>query len=111
MPAGSPLIPPPELFAGPRWKELIGWSSECFKIILVDSPPILPLADFELIAAGCDGVLVLVRALSTERESLRKAVNLIDVKKLLGVVMNDIQNSSRDHDYHYGSNHNERGRA
>jgi capsular exopolysaccharide synthesis family protein len=79
----------PEAFAGERWKELMGSLSESFKTILVDAPPIIPLADSDLIATGCDGVLLVVRALKTNRELLRKAVKQLDAKKLLGVVFND----------------------
>lgn len=87
--AGTPpSVHPSELFASPRWKEFIGWSSECFKLIVVDSPPILPMADFELIAGPVEGVVVVVRALSTEREVLKKAVRVIDAKKIVGIVLN-----------------------
>ncbi len=100
--AGEASVSPPELYAGTRWKEFIGWCSECFRIILVDSPPILPLVDFELMAAGCDGVLVVVRALSTQRELLQKATSVLDQKKLLGVVFNDTDNG-RAGGYYSGS--------
>jgi protein-tyrosine kinase len=79
----------PEAFAGERWKEVMGSLCESFKTILVDTPPIIPLADSELIAAGCDGILLVVRALKTNREVLRKAVKQVDTKKVLGVVFND----------------------
>jgi protein-tyrosine kinase len=79
----------PEAFAGDRWKALMGCLTESFKTILVDTPPIVPLADSELIAAGCDGILLVVRALKTNREVLRKAVKQVDSKKVLGVVFND----------------------
>jgi len=79
----------PEAFAGERWKELMGSLSESFNTILVDAPPIIPLADSDLIAAGCDGILLVVRALKTNRELLRKAAKQIDAKKILGVVFND----------------------
>ena len=86
--AGSSPIPSPELFAGSRWKEFIGWASESFKIILIDSPPILPLADFELLSHSCDGVLLVVRANNTQRETLQKAARHVESKKMLGVVFN-----------------------
>ncbi len=106
--AGSTTVSPPELFAGDRWKEFIGWCSESFKLILVDSPPILPLADFELIAGVCDGVLVVVRARHTQREALRKASTHIDAKKLLGVVLNASDSETRNgyYYYRYSSNNN-----
>ena len=91
MGAGTPSASPPELYAGPRWKESIGWASECFKLILIDSTPILPLSDFELISAACYGYLTVVRALTTQREALQKAARVGDPKKSLGVVLNSIE--------------------
>ncbi|HKM84438.1 MAG TPA: CpsD/CapB family tyrosine-protein kinase [Candidatus Acidoferrum sp.] len=96
LPAGTPSMPPPELFAGRRWQELIGWCNEPFKLVLVDSPPALNLADVELITAACDGVLVVVRAQQTRRDALRKSASLIDAKKLLGVVYNGTAEGSHD---------------
>ncbi len=107
--AGTASVPPPELYSGSRWKEYIGWCSETFKVILVDAPPILPLVDFELIAAGCDGVLVVVRAHHTKREFLQKAADLVDAKKLLGAVFNATVLDSRAKYYHYFSG-NHRGK-
>ena len=94
--AGASTAPPAELFADNRWKEFIGWCSESFKLVLVDSPPILPLADFELIASPCDGVLAVVRALQTQRTLLRKASAQIDPKKLLGIVFNATESEHRN---------------
>jgi protein-tyrosine kinase len=100
LPAGTPSMPPPELFAGRRWQELIGWCNESFKLVLVDSPPALNLADVELITAACDGVLMVVRAQQTRRDTLRKSASLIDAKKLLGVVYNATAEESH-HQYRY----------
>jgi protein-tyrosine kinase len=100
LPAGTPSMPPPELFASRRWQELVGWCSESFKLVLVDSPPVLNLADVELITAACDGVLMVVRAQQTRRDALRKSASQIDAKKLLGVVYNATVEGSR-HRYRY----------
>src|SRR5882724_7138578 len=50
LPAGTVLSSPPELFTGTRWHEFLGHCSEMFKLVLIDTPPILPLADYELIS-------------------------------------------------------------
>jgi Mrp family chromosome partitioning ATPase len=103
--AGSLSKPAPELYAGDRWRQLVGWCSETFQLVLVDSPPILPLADFEQIASGCDGVLVVVRAHKTQRDSLQKAVRRIDHNKLLGAVFNsaDVENEGHYRSYLTGN--------
>jgi len=88
LPAGSISSPPPELFTGTRWQEFLGHCGEMFKVILIDAPPIRPLADFEPISAGCDGIVMVVRAHHGQRETLRKAASALDKKKLVGVVFN-----------------------
>jgi len=104
LPAGTVLSSPPELFIGSRWQEFMGRCSELFKLILIDTPPILPLADFELISAACDGVVMVVRAHHGQRETLQKTAGALDPKKLLGVVFNATDVSGKDYDgYGYGS--------
>jgi len=97
---GSSSVAPPELFANARWQEFIGWCSESFNLILVDSPPILPLSDCELISSACDGVLMVVRALRTKREWLQRAVSQMDAKKILGVVFNAVENENGNYPYY-----------
>jgi len=94
--AGSMMVSAPELLAGTAWKELIAWCSESFRLILIDTPPVRPLADFELITAGCDGFLMIVRAYQTQRESLQQLAGQIDPKKLVGVVLNSTQTYTKN---------------
>ena len=89
--AGESTSSSPELFAGSRWKDLIAACARSFRLVLVDTPPILSLSDFELISHACDGVLLVVRALRTPRAGLRSAAAQIDSRKLLGVVYNGTQ--------------------
>jgi len=103
LPAGTVSSPPPELFAGTRWQEFLGRCGEMFKVILIDAPPIRPLADFELISAACDGIVMVVRAHHGQRETLQKTASTLDTKKLLGVVFNATDVSVKDYDgYKYG---------
>ena len=104
--AGRSAVSPPELFSGDRWKEFIGWASECFTIVLVDSPPLLSLSDTELITAACDGVVLVVRARSTLREQLQESCAHIDNKKLIGLVFNATDGQDKEGYYvAYGGNH------
>jgi polysaccharide biosynthesis transport protein len=93
--AGRAALPPAELFAGRRWQEFIQWCSESFNFVLVDAPPILNLADVELMTVACDGVVMVVRAQHTKREQLQKSASQVDAKKLLGLVYNAVENGSR----------------
>src|SRR6266481_7424155 len=104
LPAGTVLSSPPELFTGTRWQEFLAHCGELFKVILIDTPPILPLADFELISAACDGVVMVVRAHHGQRETLQKTAGALDPKKMLGVVFNATEITEKDYyGYGYGS--------
>jgi capsular exopolysaccharide synthesis family protein len=102
LPAGTSDVAPAELFSSRNWQQFITWANESFKLLLVDTPPLLNLADVELITAACDGVLMVVRALHTKREILQRCAGQIDSKKLLGLVYNGADDSSfRKYSYHY----------
>jgi len=104
LPAGTFLSSPPELFTGSRWQEFMAYCSALFKVIIIDTPPILPLSDFELISAACDSVVMVVRAHHGQRETLQKTAGALDPKKLLGVVFNATDVSGKDYyGYGYGS--------
>jgi protein-tyrosine kinase len=93
-----------EQFGGQHWCEFIAKSSENFSLVLVDSPPVLAVADSEMIGNGCEAVMVVVRALRTNREVLQRLAGSIDKSKLLGVVYNGMPEGimSRHHGYGYG---------
>lgn len=98
--AGTSDESPAELFATDRWKQFMRWASESFKLVLVDSLPVGIVVDFDVTAAECDGVLVVVRALKTPREALQEALDHLDPKKMLGVVWNgDVERPSKGHPY------------
>ncbi|HEY2547614.1 MAG TPA: CpsD/CapB family tyrosine-protein kinase [Candidatus Acidoferrum sp.] len=101
--AGSLNGQPSELFASPLWSEFISWAGQSYGIVIVDAPPIHGLSDAELISSGCDGVLMVVRALSTSRELAQKCVNRLDKRKLIGTVFNGLP-SSPDIGYGYYGN-------
>jgi protein-tyrosine kinase len=101
LPGGTPTIPPAELLASRRFQEFVEWSAENFKLVLFDAPPVLNLADVEIVTAGCDGVLMVVRAQKTRRDVLQKSAGQIDAKKLLGVVYNGAEGAHHHYTYAY----------
>lgn len=98
--AGSLNGQPSELFASRLWPEFVAWASQSYGIVIVDAPPVHALSDAELISAGCDGILMVVRALSTPRDIAQKSVSRLDKRKLIGIVFNGLP-SSTENDYGY----------
>ena len=73
-------------------------------IVLIDCPPVLPVADTTILAPLVDGVLIVVRANQTQGRAAVEAVeNLRQVgAHLVGVVLNSVPRSKNDyHYYHY----------
>jgi len=103
LPAGETTSSPSELFSAPRWKEFLGWAAESFRMVLVDSPPALNLADFELIAAPCESVMVVARARKTARESITKVLAQVDPRKMAGVVFNAADDKTENESYRYSA--------
>jgi capsular exopolysaccharide synthesis family protein len=106
--AGEAKKPAGDLFAGPRFRDFIGWCNETFNMILVDCPPIIGLADFDVVSAACDGVLIVVRAMRTKRDVLTTVGPTLQGKKLLGVLLNGQQRQHRK--AHYGYYYSKIGR-
>jgi len=104
LPAGAAVTSPPELFSMDAWKEFIGWCAESFRLVIIDSPPILGLADLELISAPCESVLMVVRARKSERDAWNKIRPQLDAKKIVGVVLNCATdpNNKKYYRYSYG---------
>jgi capsular exopolysaccharide synthesis family protein len=100
LPAGQTSTSPSELFSGAHWKEFMGWAAESFRLVLIDCPPALNLADFELIAAQAESVMLVVRSRKTARESVTKVLAQIDPRKLAGVVFNAAEEISANYRYY-----------
>jgi Mrp family chromosome partitioning ATPase len=99
LPAGSSESSPAELFSGPHWKEFMSWAAETFRLIIVDSPPALNIADFELVLGSCDSAILVVRSRKTTSASLSRVLAEVDPAKLLGVVFNGSEEAINEYYY------------
>jgi Mrp family chromosome partitioning ATPase len=62
--------------------------SDCFDWIIIDSPPVLPLADTSVWMRLADGILLVTRQGVTERQQLQKGIEALEPKKVLGALLN-----------------------
>jgi Mrp family chromosome partitioning ATPase len=70
-----------------------------FDRILIDMPPVAPLADVAIAAPMVDGVLMIVRAGVTPKPAIERALSGLDMSKVLGLVLNDAGASSAAYGY------------
>jgi len=92
LPAGVPLDNALELMQSGRLSQLMKELSTLFDWIIVDSPPLLPLADTTVWARMTDGVLLVTRQGKTEKAPLQRGLEVLKSSELLGVVMNSSVN-------------------
>jgi capsular exopolysaccharide synthesis family protein len=103
LPAGQPPRNPLELMQSPRLAELLDRLTTCFDWIVIDSPPILPLADTSVWTRLADGVLLVAREGTTQKRQLQHGLEALEQSKLLGVLFNSCTNA--DHRNYYQRYH------
>lgn len=105
LPGGKVMSNPAELLDSARWANLCSTFRKRFKFVIIDAPPIGALADYDLIQAHCDGVVMVVRPDHTDRGMCLRALEMVPKERLVGVLVN----CARDfflwhrHDYSYYS--------
>ena len=99
LPAGRPPENPLELMQSGRLSQLLNQLSAWFDWIVIDSPPILPLADTSVWARLADGILLVTREGTTKRRMLQRGLQALEQSKLLGAVVNSSANT--DHSNYY----------
>jgi capsular exopolysaccharide synthesis family protein len=102
LPAGSTPNNPLELLQSGRVSELMDQLSTWFDWIIIDSPPVLPLADTSVWTRSADGILLVTRQGTTEERQLQRALEALESKKLIGALLNCTTNPAHsDYYYHY----------
>jgi capsular exopolysaccharide synthesis family protein len=89
MPAGDRPAAETELLASHRMSQVLAETGRAFDWVLLDSPPLLPVADSVALSRRCDGIVLVVRRNKALNSAVREALNRIEPGKLLGIVLND----------------------
>jgi capsular exopolysaccharide synthesis family protein len=66
-----------------------------FDYVVVDSPPMIPLADTMVLARHADGIILVVKSEVTPKEAVLTAIEQIGKRPIIGLVMNGVSVSSR----------------
>jgi capsular exopolysaccharide synthesis family protein len=106
--AGAEVTNPSELAASQGLKKLLQIVSPMFDWVIIDTPPVLPVSDAQVMADLVDGVLMVVRAAATNFEDATRASREFRDKNLLGVVLNQAEESQK---YGYYSEYYETSKA
>ena len=90
LPAGPVPPNPSELLSGRRTIEILGILQADADVVLIDSPPVLPVSDAAALSTRVDGTLVVVNANSTTRKQLVRSLELL--RQVEAVVVGTVLN-------------------
>jgi non-specific protein-tyrosine kinase len=96
LPAGSLPSHPAELLGSAAMRRILDNLRTRFDRILIDMPPVAPLADLHIVAPMADGLLMIVRAGVTPKPAIERALGGLDITKVLGLVLNESGGTGRD---------------
>jgi capsular exopolysaccharide synthesis family protein len=88
LPAGAAPQNPLELMQSGKLSPLMDQLEAAFDWIVIDSPPVLPLADASMWSRLADGILLVTRRGVTEKKQLQRGLASLDTKKVLGALVN-----------------------
>jgi protein-tyrosine kinase len=87
--AGSTTLDRPERLGSGRMAALLEAARQSFDFVIVDCPPVTPVADAVFLQDLLDGFLFVVRARHSPRETVQRAASRLKPDRILGTVFND----------------------
>ncbi len=95
---------PSELLGSQPMQKLLAEATDRYDMVIIDSPPLLPVTDSALLSRFCGGVLLVVGSGSVTRPELATAIGSLEAvdASILGMVLNRLPTSELGH---YGYHH------
>ncbi|MCY0892169.1 MAG: CpsD/CapB family tyrosine-protein kinase [Acidibacillus sp.] len=100
----GPLPPnPADVIGSETMKKLIVSLTDVYDLVIIDSPPVLSVADVKLLSPSIDGILYVVGAGLVTRQALKKAQQSLEMSgaRILGTVLNRKKLSKSEQQYYY----------
>lgn len=93
---------PAEILGSKRMSEILAALLERADMVLLDAPPVLAVTDAAVLSSKVDGVLLVVSAGKTKRESARKAQAQLEKinARVIGAVLNNVKADSNAQTYY-----------
>jgi protein-tyrosine kinase len=101
--AGRPDPDPMSGLTSDRMRRILNEASSKFDWIVIDTPPVALLPDANLLAAMVDVAVLVVGATRTPYDLVQRAVESIGRDKIMGIVLNRVEDTGFTGDPHYHS--------
>jgi protein-tyrosine kinase len=102
IPAGVEGGDPIEILQSELFGRAMLALSQQFDWIVIDSSPLIPVADATIWMNHSDAALIVTRENKTPKHLLSKALKTIDQSKIVGMVLNDVSHSKSSNSKYYG---------
>lgn len=103
VPGGMRIAAPWELLSGERFRAFLKEVRDRYDLILLDTPPVIPVSDTHALRDLVDGFVLVYRLGHTPHPMFKQVMDEIGEKKLLGVVLNAVvPQSERYYQRYYG---------
>jgi capsular exopolysaccharide synthesis family protein len=101
---GSPVANPTELLGSGRTSQLLEGLARQADLVLLDTPPVLPVADTLVIGRMAAGAVLVTESRNTAIDAVNKAKDLLtrNQTRILGVVLNKFQQRDSKGSFNYG---------
>lgn len=88
--SGEDARNPAELLSSPRFREALDEAREAYDVVVIDSPPLLAVADAGIIGGEVDGILLVVRASTLRLQEAERTMEILEAigTPPLGMVIN-----------------------
>jgi succinoglycan biosynthesis transport protein ExoP len=112
LPSGELPPNPAEMVSSQHMQKLLHELTQQVDVVLIDSPPVLPVADATALAQAVDGVLLVLEAGKTRRQAARHAMESLRQvgANLVGVVLNAVPTHRGSYYYYHETYGDGRGR-
>lgn len=96
------MIPsnPSELLASPEMRRVIEEVARRYDRVVLDTPACLGLPDAKSISELCDGLVMVVRAGVTPKEDVQAALDILDRRRVVGLVLNGSEATREQYGYY-----------
>jgi len=89
-----------ELLNGHRMRHLLCEAAKDYDLVVVDAPPLLPVADAQVLTSVVDAAIMVVRSGACPHDMLCSAAGLLQ-PKIVGVVLNGVRLHRKSYHYSY----------
>lgn len=89
LPCGASASQQIDILTSKKLELFFAMLDDVFDFVIVDTPPVLPVVDTQLIMDYLDGILFVIRGGETPRDLVTKGIEIIG-EKLVGIVLNGV---------------------